>query len=81
MTYPNHNIAWSMYDIITKADDVVEVFFGTNDDGDTGFPGKVANQLYQFYGSQALENAKKFTGKSRQGVGHRVYVTLDGEEY
>lgn len=47
----------------------------TNDNGDTGYPGSWAMWDLWF---ETVEEAMKHTGKTRQGVGHRVFVELDG---
>lgn len=71
--------AYSKFNIVTLAPTLVEVHWETNDDGDTGYPGTWASDTWTFSGEDALEKALRHTGKSRQGVGQRVFVTLDGE--
>ena len=71
--------AWTRYVVNTLDDEHVEVYVSTNDDGDTGYPGTYADWRLDFTGTGALDKALKHTGKSRQGVGHRVVVTVDGE--
>lgn len=74
------DFAYSRYDITINDAEWVTVHFDTNDDEDTGYPGKRASDTYEYYGKNALELALKHCGKSRQGIGHRVYVTVDGKE-
>jgi hypothetical protein len=72
--------AWSKYRIVEISDEYVEVHFSTNDDYDAGYPTKYANEIFVYDGENALEHAKSACGVSRQGVGHRVYVSVNGEE-
>ena len=52
----------------------VVVLASTNDDGDTGYPGKWANWEMTF---NSIEDAIKTTGITRPGM-HSVYVSLFG---
>lgn len=68
--------AYTRYDI-TDLGGMVEVWTETNDDEDTGYPGQHATWRLEY---PTVESALKHTGKSRQGVGHRVFVYLNGEK-
>ena len=71
--------AWTSYDVVTFSERHVEVHFATNDDGDTGYPGEYASEMFPYFGEGALDRALRHTGKSRQGVGQRVVVRVDGK--
>lgn len=72
--------AYSKYVVVTHGPEHVVVHWETNDDLDHGVPTEFAQDRYEYHGPDALEKALKHTGKSRQGVGQRVFVTLDGKE-
>jgi hypothetical protein len=73
---PTIAYAYTSYSIETAYSDGVVVLAETNDDRDTGYPGVYATWQENY---PSVEAALKVTGKSRQGVGHRVFVYLDGE--
>ena len=76
--------AWSTYEIYPDsgpgpgrwANCSVLIVCSTNDDLDEGYP-----SLYSTWDLwyENIEAAIKHTGKTRRGVGHRVYVELNGE--
>ncbi len=73
-------VAWERFFIHTDtADGRVVVRWETNDDRDWGVPTEHAVDEFDFVGDDALAKALKHCGKSRQGIGHKVYVYLDGE--
>lgn len=70
--------AYTRYDVRELNESgLTEVWTETNDDGDTGYPGEHATWRLEF---PNVEAALKHTGKSRQGVGHRVFVHVNGEQ-
>lgn len=74
------DFAYTKYAILWRGGDTYTLYTETNDDGDTGYPGEFAQWSDDYRGPDALEKIKKTTGVSRQGVGHRVFVTLEGRE-
>jgi hypothetical protein len=74
-------VAYTRYDIVQIDNDHVQVHFETNDDGDTGYPGDFAQDILEYTGPQAMELALKHCGRTRQGIGHRVTVTVNGEDW
>lgn len=70
--------AYTKYAIAMHSPEWITLYAETNDDGDTGYPGEFASWHHEYEGADALEKVKKTTGVSRQGIGHRVFVTLDG---
>lgn len=71
------NYAYTEYQIGSVGDGKYELWTETNDDGDTGYPGEHATWCLEF---DNLDQVKRHTGVSRQGIGHRVFVYLDGDE-
>lgn len=74
------DVAWSTYDIYTdsgpdREGNTVLVRSATNDDLDQGFPTQYASWDLWFKDREA---ALKHTGRTRLGVGHRVFVELNG---
>lgn len=73
--------AWSSYDI-DGDDDSVTVQWQTNDDRDAGVPTEDAEDTYPVEaqgGLTAIERALQFAGGgSRHGVGHAVFVRVNG---
>jgi hypothetical protein len=72
-------VAWERFSIQTLNEKTVRVYWETNDDRDWGMPTEYASDTHTFTGEDALEKAKRHCGVSRQGIGHQVTVTLDGE--
>ena len=68
--------ALATYDIVTDGDNII-VYCWTNDNEDTGYPGRSESYTLKF---STLEAALRITGKSRQGVLCRVEVTVDGQK-
>ncbi|WP_188187548.1 hypothetical protein [Nonomuraea sp. SYSU D8015] len=81
---PREPIAWSTYHI-HGTDDAAEMHWATNDDEDTGYPGVHAQDTYRFQrnerGTAIQQAVRQAGGGSRQGVGHKVSVFINGEEY
>lgn len=73
------DFAYTRYEIQTLDPETVVLYTETNDNLDYGYPTEFAKWSDTYTGPDALAKAKRHTGVSRQGVGHRVYVTLDGE--
>lgn len=72
--------AYTRYTITTHDDEFVTLHSETNDDLDYGYPTVYEQWTSEYKGEGALEKCLKHTGLSRQGIGHRVYVTVDGKE-
>lgn len=72
--------AYTKFSITTHSEDWVTLSTETNDNFDYGYPTEFAQWIDEYRGENALEKCLKHTGKSRQGIGHRVFVTLDGKE-
>lgn len=71
------DFAYTAYEIHYIGSGRYEVYTETNDDGDTGMPGVFAQWRFMF---DNLDQVKRHTGVSRQGVGQRVYVRFEGRE-
>lgn len=69
--------AYTEYRAASLGDGTYELWTETNDDEDSGYPGVHANWRLQF---NNLDQLKRHCGVSRQGIGHRVFVYLDGNE-
>ncbi|GAA2321407.1 hypothetical protein GCM10010149_88050 [Nonomuraea roseoviolacea subsp. roseoviolacea] len=76
--------AWSEYHIHGN-DDSATMYWSTNDDGDTGYPGEQASDTYEFQrrgDKTALQQAvRQAGGGSRRGILHTVRVYINGTEY
>jgi hypothetical protein len=71
-------LAWSHYYLYTMADGSIEGRCETNDDGDTGYPGRYEEWEVQYRDKASM--LKQLSGGSHVGwMGGRVEVYLDGE--
>lgn len=80
----SQSAAWHKIDIRAdvslglKAAQLVTIHHSTNDDEDRGFPSKSASWTNT---QNSLAAALKHTGKTRQGIGCRVEVSVNGVPY
>lgn len=72
----NNQSAWTRIDIFGE-DGNVTVYHSTNDNLDLGYPSEYAS--WETY-PKTIEQALKVSGKSRQGIGCKVDVYLNGEK-
>ena len=71
-------VAWSHYYLSTMADGSIEGRCETNDDGDTGYPGRYEEWEVRYRDKDSL--LKQLSGGSHMGyMGVRVEVYLDDE--
>lgn len=82
---PEEPVAYTAHRIEGGGDHVM-LYTETNDDEDTGYPGKFAQWEIPFTRhltrGSALEQAKRHVGgPSRQGIGHKVTVHINGVEW
>jgi hypothetical protein len=75
--------AYTKYSIVGDENEVT-LYFQTNDDEDTGYPGVYAEDhwvIRRDKNRNAIQKAIAQTGGTRQGIGHMVYVYLNDELY
>ena len=71
--------AWSRYHLQTMQDGSIKGICTTNDDGDTGYAGQVADWEVSYRDKDSMLN--QLSGGSHVGIsGVQVEVYLDGEE-
>lgn len=72
--------AYTRYEITVYSPEWVVLLTETNDNLDYGYPTEPARWHDTYKGAGALEKCLRHTGYSRQGIGHKVIVTVDGKE-
>jgi hypothetical protein len=75
---PSEPHAWQRYDATTNPDGSIQAWCATNDNLDRGHPSEHATWAFTFRDRPSF--VRGVGGGSRQGIGCRVTVTLDGRE-